>query len=258
MIVSCERTRRNCGSAYDSYYPHEKCLIKNSWPLPYCNNLFFFRFKAADRRGYIKILLLKNISHLRERSHKFNPNYYVEFSKIFKNNGTSLTEWSRHPRCSKVTSNKVTRWLTTQENVKRIEIGLRKPFDVEVFVNVIELPPRTAVVCSPNVQVPVGEPDSVYCLRQILKNVSHSSRQICCPRYIVRLPSQQAPSNFSPPMFCTETKWIWNHPDPLEVCNKEKWVRFITCSAKYKKFLRLRHYTWSKHENSPLSAYTAC
>lgn len=39
--------------------------------------------------------------------------------------------------------------------MKRIEIGLRKPlFDDEVFVKVIELPPRTAVVDSPNVHGP--------------------------------------------------------------------------------------------------------
>lgn len=35
------------------------------------------------RRGYIKFLLLKNISHLREPPHKFNPHYYVEFSEDF-------------------------------------------------------------------------------------------------------------------------------------------------------------------------------
>lgn len=63
--------------------PHEKSLIKKT-PDHFLNTgSSFFRLKAADRRGYIKILLLKNISHLRERSHKFNPNYYVEFSKIF-------------------------------------------------------------------------------------------------------------------------------------------------------------------------------
>lgn len=156
----------------------------------------------------------------------------LNFLKIFKNNGTTLTEWRQYPRCSYITSKTDIKWLTSHENVKRIEIGLRKPFGNEVFVKVIELPPKTTVVCSPNVQAPVGETDWEYCLRQTLKNVSHSSRHWCCPRYIVRLPSQHPPSSFSPPMFWIETKWISNDPAPKVVCEKGKQVKFMICVAK--------------------------
>lgn len=121
--------------------------------------------------------------------------------------------------------------------MKRIEIGLRKPFvgDV-VFGKVIELPPKTAVVCSPNVQAPVGETDWEYCLRQTLKNVSHSSRHTLCPWYIVRLPSQQPPSSLSPLIFWIETKWISNDPAPKAVCEKGKQVQFKIWVTKSKKF----------------------
>lgn len=61
----------------------KKCMDKNLGITSFTQR-FLFWTKAAVRRGYIKILLLKNISHLRELSHKFNQNYYVEFSKDLK------------------------------------------------------------------------------------------------------------------------------------------------------------------------------
>lgn len=98
---------------------------KNIWFQKICCDhfltviLFFSKLKAAVRRGYIKILLLKNIPHLRERSHKLNPNYYIVFSRIFEDNGTVLTEWWKYPRCSKVTSNNIS--LTYQPSKREAD-----------------------------------------------------------------------------------------------------------------------------------------
>lgn len=74
----CNRKQR-----FLTFKPAKNVWIKILRSLP-SHNAFFFGLKAAVRRGHIKILLLKNISHLRELSHKFNQNYYVEFSKDLK------------------------------------------------------------------------------------------------------------------------------------------------------------------------------
>lgn len=74
------RERVRSGRFRDKYNPRKKILTKLRTISLLCS---VFRLPAAVRRGYIKFLLLKNISHLREPPHKFNPHYYVEFSEDF-------------------------------------------------------------------------------------------------------------------------------------------------------------------------------
>lgn len=75
------RERVRSGRFSDKYTLTKKKVLKKLRTISLLSSVF--RLQAAVRRGYIKFLLLKNISHLRESPHKFNLHYYVEFSEDF-------------------------------------------------------------------------------------------------------------------------------------------------------------------------------